>query len=388
VTEQRSAEAEVRKLSAAVTHSPDLVVITNPEGTIEYVNPAFEKVTGFCRSEAVGRTPAIVKSGLQDAAFYRRLWDTVQSGTVFQGRFVNRRKDGTTFHVLQTIAPVWDQGEAIRYYVASGKEITEQVELEKRLREARKQEAIGQLAAGIAHDFNNLLTVVAGNVDLVRDELPSEASELKEDLLQALDATRQASVLTQQLLAVGRRQVSRPRTVNLIPVLEEFRTTAGELTCEGVNVVVTSEVDCAWISVDPDQLHQILLNLTTNARDAMPDGGTLSMSISRRIVERSPEEEAVLGMETMGSRRVQPGPWIVLEVADTGVGMDTKTLSRIFDPFFTTKPMDRGRGLGLATVYGIVAQSNGFIEVQSSPGDGSWFQIFLPETRPEDGDCQ
>jgi PAS domain S-box-containing protein len=375
VTQRRVAEQEVRKLSAAVSHSADLVMITDADGRIEYVNPAFERASGYTREELRGMRPSVLKSGRHDETFYANLWGTILAGKDFRRRFMNRRKDGSYYHTFQTISPVRDGSGEIRNFLAIGKEISEEVDLEKRLRQTQKLQAVGQLAAGIAHDFNNLLSVVTGNVAMVIEDLPPEVESLKDDLRMALDAADRGAALTQKLLGFGRRQATIPRPLDLVRTVRDFETMARRLIPASIKLTVVADHDETWVHMDPNQIDQVLLNLLVNARDAMPDGGELTLRIGRRGSQDRPLDEGV---------DLRPGLWAVLEVTDTGCGMDDATLERIFDPFFTTKGSERGTGLGLASVYGIVAQNGGGIGVTSAPGTGTRFRIFLPESEPVD----
>jgi PAS domain S-box-containing protein len=374
ITARRVAEAEVRRLSAVVTHSPDAVMITNTGGRIEYVNPAFERLTGYSPAEALGQTPALLQSGQQDQAFYARMWRTILAGKAFQGRFVNRRKDGRLYHLLQTISPIQDEDGQIRHFVASGKDITERVALEQGLQEAQKLESVGELAAGIAHDFNNLLTVILGHLQMALEALPKQSDGLTDELRSAKGAAVRGAELVKQLLAFARKQPVQPRLVDLVETVQDFRKMSRRLFSSSIDVRIATQLKQAWICMDPGQLNQILLNLAINARDAMPAGGTLTIGVDRKLVDQ-PEQTRMAQLE--------PGAWIRLQVSDSGVGMDSETQARIFEPFFTTKELGRGTGLGLSTVYGIVAQNHGFIEVESTPGDGTSFFIYLPEKSPE-----
>lgn len=373
VTAHHEAEAQVQKLSAALTHSPDLVMITDPYGRIEYVNPAYEKASGYSLEEVVGETPRIFNGG-EDGLFSEKLWEAVTPERAFQGRSVNHRRDGSTYHVLQTISAIQDDQGRTECFVSIGKEITSQVELEQ---QAQRLEAVGQLAAGIAHDFNNLLTVIQGGLQLAQDGLPSWMREASDDLATAMRAAEKGAALTQQLLAFGRRQPHSPRSVDLVAATTEFMEMAVRVLPNSVTVDFSTSVDEAWVRIDPSQLDQILLNLSVNACDAMPEGGTLSIKIGRRPSQRSPK-----GLSAASGTQAH----IFLEIADTGVGMDQRTLERVFEPFFTTKEIGRGTGLGLATVYGLVTQNDGKIDLRSMLGEGTSFEISFPEADPGDED--
>jgi CheY-like chemotaxis protein len=234
-------------------------------------------------------------------------------------------------------------------------------------------ESLGRLAGGVAHDFNNLLTVMRGYADVLHDQLSSEDPRLGE-VREIRHAADRATALTRQLLAVSRRQVLQPREVDLNALVHEMERMLHRVLGPGIRVITERRHRPAWVRADPGQLEQVLLNLAVNARDAMPDGGSLGIRTGRRTIEP--------GQEPPGAPDLRAGEFVVLEVRDTGVGMDRDTLGKIFEPFFTTKPDGDGTGLGLSTVYGIVQQSGGFVTVESAPGAGATFRILLPAVAP------
>ncbi len=239
--------------------------------------------------------------------------------------------------------------------------------LEERLREAQKMEAIGRLAGGVAHDFNNLLTVVTSYGEMLAQRMPVSSSG-REWVEQILEASERARDLTRQLLAFGRKQQLKPQSLSLNELVEDLRRLLPPLLGPQVELRLKLCPDGALVSADPVQLQQVVLNLVVNARDAMPEGGILRLSTGRRCL---PEPEAA-------GQGLPPGDYVELTVEDEGIGMDAEIRARIFEPFFTTKAMGQGTGLGLATVYGIVRQSEGAIEVQSEPGAGAIFRVLLP----------
>jgi CheY-like chemotaxis protein len=230
-------------------------------------------------------------------------------------------------------------------------------------------DSLGRLAGGVAHDFNNLLTVIRGYADVLATRFAEEDPRLAE-VREIRSAADRATSLTRQLLAVSRRQVLVPREVDLNQLMQEMERMLGRVIGEHISMITVPGRDLGWVRADPSQLEQVLLNLAVNARDAMPQGGTLTLETRRRLL--------VPGREDPTARGVPPGDYVSLSVQDTGVGMDRATQSMIFEPFFTTKPVGEGTGLGLSTVYGIVQQSNGVITVESEPGHGTVIRIFLP----------
>ena len=264
----------------------------------------------------------------------------------------------------------WDRDA--RMVVATDR--TEQVELREQLHHSQRLEAIGRLAGGVAHDFNNLLTVISGFGELLAERLAGDG-EAGSQVEQILEAARRASRLTAQLLAFGRRQVLRPTVLDLDRVVEGLESMLARLLGEDVELVTRLGADSEWVEADRGQIEQVLVNLAVNARDAMPEGGTLTLATQCRTLEDTQAEAE--GVEASA-------PYVVLSVSDTGQGVPSELHERIFEPFFTTKEVGRGSGLGLATAYGIVRQSGGFLDVVSEPGEGATFRIFLPRiARPE-----
>jgi two-component system, cell cycle sensor histidine kinase and response regulator CckA len=250
-------------------------------------------------------------------------------------------------------------------------DITERKRLEEELRQSQKMDSLGRLAGGVAHDFNNLLTVIRGYADVLTREL-SEGDPRLGEVREIRRAADRATTLTRQLLALSRRQVLLPREVDLNALVQEMEQMLRRVIGENITIVTLRGADTGWVRADPGQLEQVLLNLAVNARDAMPAGGTLTIETQRAII--------AAGREDAAARGVPPGDYVVFRVSDTGTGIDRETQAKIFEPFFTTKPLGEGTGLGLSTVYGIVQQSSGVITVESEPGAGTSFRIYLPRT--------
>ncbi|MCX7605287.1 MAG: PAS domain S-box protein, partial [Bryobacteraceae bacterium] len=364
ITDLVEAQAEARQLAEAVRQASDSVVITDRNGTILFVNPAFERVTGYRREEAIGKNPRILKSGRQSQEFYRELWETILSGRSWTGRFENRRKDGSIFLEQCTISPVFNQDSDIEYFVAVKRDITQEIALAEQVRQAQKMESIGKLAGGVAHDFNNLLTVINGNCQLALMQTGS-GHPARSRLEAALAAGDRAAELTRQLLAFSRRQPSQPERLDIGGTLEKMAPILNSLLGEGCELHFEIAPGLPPVLMDAAQFQQVILNLCVNARDAMQGKGRISI-------------------KAWGNHSR-----IFLEVSDTGPGIPPEIASQIFEPFFTTKPKGQGTGLGLSVVYGIITQSGGSIEVLSRQGEGASFLIRLPaadgapETRKE-----
>ena len=368
ITERKRAEAEHVRLVTAIEQSAEAVLMTNTEGEIQYVNPAFTRITGYSRDEVLGQNPRILKSGKQDPAFYQQLWATILKGEIWHGELINRRKDGSLYSEQMSIAPVRSAGGEVTYFIATKQDVTEHKKLEQQLIQAQKMEAVGRLAGGVAHDFNNLLTIINGYAQLLIEPI-SPQDPRRGHLKEILTAGERAASLTRQLLAFSRRQVLEPRVLNLNSVLADVAKMLRRLIGEDVELVATLKPDLGRVKVDPGQIEQVIMNLAVNARDAMPQGGKLFVETSNVEIDAN---------YARSHSPMMPGKYVMVAVSDTGCGMDLETQAHAFEPFFTTKEKGHGTGLGLATVYGIVKQSGGFIWVYSVPGRGSTFKIYLP----------
>ncbi len=359
-TSLAESEGQVRLLTRAVEQSPASIIMTDPGGAIVYVNPAFERVTGYSAAEVTGKNPRVLKSGVQGPEFYRQLWQTITAGHVWRGELVNRRKDGTLFRESALITPVTEPDGSIGHFLAVKEDVTEHRLLEDQFRQAQKMEAVGRLAGGVAHDFNNILTVIMGYTGAIAAE-PGLAEHVRADLAEVQAAAKRAAGLTGQLLAFSRRQVIQPAHLSLNTVIRNLDKMVRRLIGETIRVETDLALDLPTVFADAGQLEQVILNLCVNARDAMPGGGVIRIS-------------------TTATATADGRPTVLLELADTGVGMSPEVREHLFEPFFTTKGVGKGTGLGLATVYGIVQQAGGTIEVESEPGEGTTFRIFLPAT--------
>lgn len=372
-------ERQVQLLARAVESTSDSIVITDLSGSIEYVNPHFEKLTGYTRAEVYGKNPRVLQSGRQPREFYAELWRTLKSGGEWKGRFINRRKDGTLYTEEATIAPVHDAHGIPQKYVAVKRDVTRLEELESQLRQAQKMEAVGQLAGGIAHDLNNVLQVVtlASHLALTSNDPEFKDARIKE----TVEATQKGAGVIRQLLAFSRRQVMRPEVLKLNEVIRDTVKLLDHLLREDIRLHLNLAPDLGNIKADPVQITQVILNLALNSRDALPNGGRLEISTENlEVTAESAEADG---------GQVTPGSYVRLIVRDTGTGMDEVTQSRIFEPFFTTKEAGKGTGLGLSTVYGIVIQSGGFISFDSAVGVGTTFFVCFPRAqRPPAGPPQ
>jgi two-component system cell cycle sensor histidine kinase/response regulator CckA len=369
--QRQKAEDALRKLWGAVEQSADLVIITDRDGVIEYVNPAFEVLTGYSREETIGQTPRMLKSEEQTPEIYKELWQTILSGTVFRGILANRKKNGEIFFAEKTITPLHDAEGKITHFISNDRDITERRRLETQLQQAQKMDAIGKLAGGVAHDFNNLLMVISAYAELMLDSVAPE-HPLRRNVQEIMTASRRAADLTRQLLAFGRKQVQSLQLVDLNWIVEEINKMLPRLIGEDIELIFAPGQNLGKVKADLVQIEQIVMNLAANARDAMPKGGKLTIETANVQLDEDYVQEHLI---------VPAGDYVLLAVTDSGTGIASEHMAHIFEPFYTTKEAGKGTGLGLATVYGIVKQNGGFVWVYSEPGLGTTFKIYLPRVQ-------
>jgi PAS domain S-box-containing protein len=334
ITERKQAEASRDRLATAVEQASETIVITDTKGTILYANPAFEKTSGYTRAEALGQNPRVLKSGKQDAEFYRQMWAVLQRGEVWNGHFINRRKDGTLYEEEANISPVRDAAGKIINYVAVKRDVTHEVQLETQFRQAQKMEVIGQLAGGVAHDFNNILAVIQMQASLLKsDGLSTEQTELADGITESV---QRAVALTRQLLLFSRREVFQPRDLELNETIAATTKMLKRMLGETIEMQLKLAAQPLFLHADAGMLDQVLMNLCVNARDAMPGGGHL-------LIETAGVEldELAVGQ----SVQARAGSFVRLSVSDNGGGIPPEILPQIFEPFFTTKPVGKGTGL-------------------------------------------
>jgi len=369
-TERRKAEEDLKRLSIAIEQAAEDIVITNTAGVIQYVNPAFERVTGYSREEVIGRTPKVLKSGLHGPSFYANLWDTIKSGRIWKGRITNRRKDGNLIQEDATISPLLSSTGKLTGFVALKRDVTEAVRMEVQLRQAQKMEAIGTLAGGIAHDFNNILGAMMGYTELTKLKTTDrQILPYLEQILRACDRSRE---LVKQILTFSRRQEQQRIPAAVTPIVKEALKLLRSSIPSTVTIVPRYETRHDVVFGDPTQIQQVLMNLCTNAVHAMRKRqGVLEIRLG--------EGEITAGHPAF-SPEMKEGNYLQLVVSDTGEGIDPTIKDKIFDPFFTTKSAGEGTGLGLSVVYGIVKDHGGSIHLESQPGKGTVFTVYLPLT--------
>ncbi len=368
-TQQKLAEEGLRLQSVALKAAASAIVITNRNGSIEWINPAFSELTGYSAEEAIGKNPReLVKSGMHDSAFYEELWETLLNGVVWRGEMTNRHKNGTIYYEGQTITPVKNTDGLITHFIAIKRDLTEQRKLEEQLRQSQKMESIGTLAGGIAHDFNNILTAISGYGQLSLMKMAADDPH-RHNTESILEAVVRATHLTQQMLLFSRKKSSDKRSVDLNEIVANVEKFLKRVIGEDIDFKTAIHETPISVLADTHQLEQVLMNLATNARDAMPHGGALT--VTTKTLSMSKDLASAHGIPS-------PGTCALITVADTGTGMDEETRERIFEPFFTTKEAGKGTGLGLSVVYGIIKEHNGYIDIASEPGAGTNFCIYLP----------
>ncbi|HKV40061.1 MAG TPA: ATP-binding protein, partial [Blastocatellia bacterium] len=341
--------------------------VSTPEGRLLKCNPAFARMFGFDSVEqALDSGGSSVYLSPQARSSFLALLESRKRLERFEEDL--RRRDGTTIHVIENVIGSFDaQGRLteIRGYLMDD---TERRKIEEQLRESQKLEAIGRLAGGIAHDFNNVLTVVLGYSQLMLRKMPRSDPGYAE-ALEIRVAGERAAALTNQLLAFSRRQILQPTVLNLSDVVANLDKMLRRIIGEDIDLITVADPAAGMVKADPGQIEQVIINLAVNARDAMPDGGRLTIETANVYLDESYAANHI---------SVKPGAYVMVAVSDNGAGMDEEIMSHIFEPFFTTKESGKGTGLGLSTVYGIVKQSGGNIWVYSEPERGSTFKVYLP----------
>lgn len=372
ITSRKVAETAIRqserRFRSLIENASDSISVLDAAGVVRYQSPASRRILGYAPEEIVGRE-GFTTAHPDDQAAVRAAFSDLADGEMepFEARF--RHRDGS-WRTLEIRGSNRLDDPAVQGLVINGRDMTEERELELQLRQSQKLEAVGRLAGGVAHDFNNILTAIQGHAEFLLEG--GGGSPAAEDIREILDNTRRAADLTRQLLAFARQQVLRPRIVDLGEVVASAEALLRRLIGEDVIISIDRPGEPLPVEADPGQLEQVLINLAVNARDAMPRGGFLAIDLADRVLSAAQASDYPFP--------IPAGRYLSLTVADTGTGMEPKTVARVFEPFFTTKEQGMGTGLGLSTVYGIVKQSGGYIHVESQPGERTAFEIFLPRS--------
>ena len=375
ISDRKQLEQALRMRDHAIQAVSQGILITDalaPDHPIVYVSPAFERLTGYCAAELLGRNCRFLQGKDTDPAAIAAIREAVLEERSCVVELLNYRKDQTPFWNALTIAPLKD-GDRVTHFIGIQTDVTERRSLETQFRQAQKMEAIGRLAGGVAHDFNNLLTIINGYSDVLLTEVDPTASQ-HGPLLEIRAAGQRAAALTAQLLALSRKTLVKPKVLDLNAVIKTLLQLLSRLLGEKIQLKTTLQPGLGRVKVDPGQLDQVIMNLALNARDAMPGGGKLS--IETRDLE-------LHAKDVLGCPDGRPGHYVRLIVADTGCGMADEVKAKLFEPFFTTKEQGKGTGLGLATVYGIIKQAGGHVSVSSQVDCGSSFSVLLPAVRED-----
>ena len=362
ITEQKLSEEKNHKLLRAIEEMDEVMFTTDASGAITYVNPAFERIYGFTRDEAIGKNPRIIRSEETPAAVYEHFWRELFEGRTVRTEFVNRTKQGQLVRMIATVSPIHGDDGRLTGFTAVQRDVTaerkaeeQQRQIEHQMATAAKMQALGTLAGGIAHDFNNILSIVLTHATVA--ELSKGNAKRTLDAIDTIKrAVSRGAGLSRQILTFARNTEVRFETLDVNRSVQEIRSMMREMFPRNISIELDLDPNVPPIRADNDQFHQVLLNLALNARDAMPDGGTLRLTTAR----------------------VASGSQAHIAVTDTGHGMTPEVANRIFEPFFTTKEIGKGTGLGLAVVYGIMKAHNARIDVASEPGRGSSFRLYFP----------
>ena len=377
ITERRRMEETLRLQDRAIQQVSQGILITDPnqpDSPIVYVSHGFERITGYAKDEVIGKNYRMLHGDRTDQNTVAKLVAAISDGHSCEVEFVNYHKDRTPIWINLSVNPVFNDDGSLAYFVGLQTDITGRMLLEDQLRQSQKMDAIGKLAGGIAHDFNNLLTIISGYSNLMLDTSTLSDSD-REGIAEIRTASDRAASLTRQLLAFSRQTILQPVVLDLNVEIAETSKMIQRLIGEDIELRLTLDPAIDHIKFDPGQLNQVLINLAVNARDAMPKGGLLTIETARANLS---EDYATTHLDSTS------GPHVMLAVSDSGCGMTPEIQARIFEPFFTTKELGKGTGLGLATVFGIVQQSGGFIHVYSEVDRGTTFKIYLSAIEREE----
>ncbi len=366
ITRQRLAEEQFYRLSRAVEQSPVSIVITDLDGRAQYVNSKFIAVTGHTLEDILDQHIEVLRDGHPNDDSYRKFWDTIRAGEEWRGELATRRGDSQTVWESVKVSCLRSPAGEITNFLCLREDITERKKLEQDLRQVQKMESLGTLAGGIAHDFNNLLAIINGYAEFCQSGTP-EPAVLEKSLREIHRAAIRASGLVKQILTFSRKAEVKFSPIDLNQLARELVSLLAETFPRTVTIQLNLKDRLPPLLADQIQIQQIILNLCVNARDAMPQGGTITLSTDTQ----SGANLAHLGAEPAKT-------YARLRISDTGTGMSPEVRARLFEPFFTTKPVNQGTGLGLAVVYGIVTAHHGVLDVESTLGAGSAFSAYLP----------
>jgi PAS domain S-box-containing protein len=367
ITKRRQEEALLELQRSALEAAANAIVITTPDGLVEWVNPAFTTFTGYGFEEVFGQNLRLLKSGKHDDKFYADLWETVSSGKTWHGEIINRRKDGALYTEDMTVTPMINVGGKIEHFIAVKQDVTERKQIEALFLRAQRMESIGSLAGGVAQDLNNVLAPIVMSIEILKaiSESP-QAMKILESI--EVSAKRGADIV-RQVLSIARGLECERIEVQPKHLLKDLEKFIKDTFPKNIRLHFSIPDDVWTILGDPTQIHQVLLNLCVNAREAMPNGGSLTIEVENCVLDEP---------FTALNAQAKPGRYVNISLVDSGNGISKDILAKIFDPFFTTKGLHTGAGLGLSTVMAIVRSHDGIINVYSEPGKGTTFEVYLP----------
>jgi PAS domain S-box-containing protein len=367
ITDRKEAEAHLRLQSSALEAAANAIAITGSTGIVQWINTAFTTLTGYTPGQIIGGSLEILRSGKLDPAVYTDLWDTINAGRVWHGELLSRRKDGALFTEETTITPIIDTRGQVTHFISVRQDITERKQLQAQFLRAQRMESIGTLAGGIAHDLNNGLAPILMAVEALKTQVTQPGGARLLDLVTA--SVGHCSALVRQVLTFARGAEGQSIIINPVHLVKEIQNIVSDTFPKNIQFI-SSWPRGAWtLTGDPTHLHQVLINLCVNARDAMPDGGILHLTLENIVLD--PGQPAL-------NPDSNPGPYVLIKVQDTGAGIPPDIRDRIFEPFFTTKEIGRCTGLGLSTSLGIIKSHHGIIRLHSEIGQGTTFSIYLP----------
>ena len=376
----KKTEEHLNILSSSVQQASEAIMIANKDGIIEYVNPSFEKLTGYSAKEVLGKSPNMLKSGVQDSVFYENMWLELNAGHSWQGRIIDQKKDGTNYPAILTISPIKNEAGEITHYVGSQQDMREYESLEKQFHHAQKMEALGTLVGGIAHDFNNSLAAISGNAYLAKMSVPANS-----DAIPMLDTivnmSFRSAEMIKQLLSFSRKDMKSMNPMLLAPFLKETFKIHKVSIPENITLNLTIDDDTLQVLGDINLLQQVILNIMNNARDAVEEIAEplITVNLSRfeadkDFLKKNPE--------------LKGKSFACISIRDNGAGIKEENLSHIFDPFFSTKEVGKGTGLGLSMAYGAIHSHGGVISANSTLNQGTEISIWLPLLGSEQTDTQ
>ncbi len=375
ISEKQRQQAELHKLQQAVEHAGESIMITDADALIEYVNPAFSRVTGYAADEVIGQTPTILNSGHQDDVFYQRFWKKISSGEIWHGSLVDKRKDGSLFPALMSVAPILDGNGNITHYVSIQQDMSEHEELEEKFRQAQKMESLGTLVGGIAHDFNNVLAGMLGNLYLVKKRTTSDVG-VQTKLERIEQAGYRAADMIKQLLTFARKGKGKLTPMPVQPFIKEIMKLARSSIPENIALLHELGAQDYRIRADGSQMQQMMLNLLVNAVHALEGRDNPAITVAMHVYEA--DDDFLFVHRDMDCRML-----LCISVTDNGCGIRKSDIERVFEPFFTTKEEGKGTGLGLAMVYGSMRSHDGTVDIESKEGVGTCVKLYFPLLQSE-----